>query len=108
MSEHEVKSKGVHVKLDRDTHTAFKTRLVQHGVTMQDAFEEFARQVGLGNLSANRLIVKLIRDRVRAELAEVGLKPMGQVRKPKYLGELDNDGLYDLINEEEEAADEAV
>lgn len=108
MSEHDVRCKGVHVKLDKETHTGFKTRLVQHGVTMQDAFEEFARRVAEGNVSANRLIEKMIRERVRAELAAVGLKPLKHDRRPKYLGELDHDGLYDLINEGEEKDNDEV
>jgi hypothetical protein len=96
------RSKGVHVKLDKETHSNFKTRLIQHGVSMQEAFEEFARLVGTGSLSANRMLETLVRTRVKAELATVGLKPMGRKRKPRFLGELDQDKLYDLINEGEE------
>ena len=103
----DVRSKGVHVKLDKETHTDFKVKLIQHGVTMQDAFEEFARQVAMGNLSANRLIERFIRERAKAELASVGLKPMGRT-KQRFLRELDQEKLYDLINEGEEEVDEAV
>lgn len=99
----DVKCKGVHIKLDKETHLNFKLRLARHDLTMQDAFEEFARQVGLGNLSANNLLEKLIRTRVRAELATVGLTPFSPGRKGRASRELNPDMLYDLISEGDEA-----
>jgi hypothetical protein len=97
----DVRCKGVHVKLDKKTHMNFKMRLVQHGLSMQEAFAEFARQVGNENLSANRLLEKLLRERVKEVLKDAGVKPSRR-RKPRYVTELDDDGLYDLINEVED------
>lgn len=104
MSENDVRCKGVHVKLDKQTHANFKTKLIQHGVTMQDAFEEFARLLGSDNVSANRMMERFVRNRVRQELASMGVDP---VKRSKHVNELDHETLYDLINEEEES-DEGV
>jgi len=95
-----IKCKGVHVKLDRETHANFKMRLVQHGLSMQEAFEEFARLVGSGQPTANKMLERVIREHLKAELASVGLKPLKKSRR--YLGELDPDKLYDLINDGED------
>jgi hypothetical protein len=100
MAAPDIRCKGVHVKLDKETHANFKTRLIKHGVSMQEAFEEFARAVGADNLSANRLLEKMVRTKIKDELATVGLKAPSR-RKPRYLSELDDEKLYDLINEEE-------
>lgn len=98
MPENDVRCKGVHVKLDKQTHMNFKTKLIQHGVTMQDAFEEFARLVGSDNVSANRMMARLVREKIKHELASVGVKP---AQRGKRVNELDHETLYDLINEEE-------
>lgn len=95
-----IRSKGVHIKMDRETHMNFRIKLVELGLTMQEAFEEFAKMVGDGNLSANNLLQRFKREQVRAELATVGLQPLkNRNRKPRRLSELDAEGLYDLINE---------
>lgn len=93
----DVKSKGVHVKLDRETHYRFRTRLLQHDVTMQDAFEEFARLVGIENPAAVRMIERMVNERIKRDLDNVGIK--STKRKPRRLSELDNERLYDIINE---------
>lgn len=100
-----IKVKGVHVKLDRETHANFKAQLVHRGLTMQEAFEEFARLVGSGSISANNLLDRLIRMQVKEELESVGLtyKPN---RKPRRLSELDPESLYDLINEDEDVKED--
>lgn len=95
-----IRTKGVHVKLDRVTHANFKSQLAQHGLSMQEAFEEFARLVGSGSPSANNLLFRLIRSQVKEELESVGLKASPQ-RKPRRISELDPERLYDLISEEE-------
>lgn len=95
-----IRVKGVHVKLDRETHANFKSQLAQHGLSMQEAFEEFARLVGSGSPSANNLLIRLINSQVKAELATVGLKPTPK-RRSRRISELDPERLYDLINEGE-------
>ena len=98
-----VRSKRIQVKLDRATHADFKAQLAQHGLSMQEAFAEFARQVGSGGLYANNLLIRMIKTQVKEELATVGLKPMAMPRtKVSRLPELDSEQLYDLINEVDE------
>lgn len=96
-----IKCKGVHVKLDRLTHAQFKARVAQHGLSMQEAFEHFARLVGADSASANNLLSSLMRNRVKQELAQEGLKPL-KVNRRQGFNELDPDKLYDLINEVDE------
>lgn len=100
MKSESIKNKGVHVKLDKETHANFKSQLAQHGLSMQEAFEEFARLIGSGSASANNLLIRLLRREVKEELATVGLKPSSQ-RTTRRISELDPERLYDLINEEE-------
>lgn len=96
------RAKGVHIKLDHDTHKRFKLNLVNQGLTMQDAFEEFARLVGEGNPTAIAILNRMIKDRVKTELMSVGLVPGPDRPKAKMLGELDSDRLYDLIKDPDE------
>lgn len=103
--EEDVRCKNIHVKLDRVTHTQFKAGLVIHGVSMQEAFEEFAKRFAAGERSAVRLIERMVRERVKSELSGTGLKP--GLRRRRILNELDHDTLYDLINEGEQDTDEA-
>lgn len=93
-----IKCKGIHIKLDRETHARFKVRLVGHGVAMQEAIEEFVRLVGNGDLRANGIIERLVSDKVKAELESVGLKA-DRKRRRRQVNELDDDALYGLINE---------
>jgi len=99
--EEAIRSKNVHVKLDRLTHAEFKAGLTKIGASMQEAFEEFAKCFVAGDKSALRLIERLKRQQIKDELSVVGLKP-GLGRKRRVLDELDPETLYDLINEEEE------
>ncbi len=98
----EIRSKNINVKLDRLTHAGFKSNLVQLGVSMQEAFEQFAICIAAGDKSAVRLIDRMKKQRIKDELAEVGLKP-GVGGKRCAFDELDPDLVYDLINEDETA-----
>jgi len=91
------RTKGIHVKMDRETHAYFKARLAHLGLSMQEAFEEFARLVGSGSLSANRMMETLVKRRVNEEIREAGVRPIKHSRR--RVRELDTDTLYDLINE---------
>lgn len=101
------KSTNVHVKLDKLTHTRFKSTLVEMDASMQEAFEWFAKCVAEGNRSAVRLVEQMKRERARAVLEGTGLKP-GLRGRRRALNELDHDTLYDLINEEENDGEDAL
>ena len=74
---------------------------------MQDAFEEFARQVGAGNTAATAIVERTMRENVKKELALVGLERKfdePKSKKSKYsVNELSNDTLYDMISENDES-----
>ena len=98
--------KGVHVKLDRDVHKRFKMKLLEHGVSMQEAFEAFAKAVAAEKASAIAIVDRAVRDRAKAALAEFGLRPLKGMRPGTAVRELDADTLYGLINEEGDNVDE--
>lgn len=91
------RSTNVHVKLDKLTHTRFKSTLVEMDASMQEAFQWFAKCLAEGNRSAVRLVEQMKRERARAILAGTGLKP-GLRGRRRALNELDQETLYDLIN----------
>lgn len=98
-----LRNKGVHVKLDKDTHAEFKIRLLRSDLTMQEAFEEFAKQVAVGFPSAIRIIERLAMNKVKAELATVGLKRSGTRKRLRPMEATDHETLYELINEVEDS-----
>jgi len=101
--------KGIHIKLNRETHSLFKTMLIQHGLSMQEAFEEFARLVGSGNLTANALLSRYIRNKAKIELAEVGITISPRRKKMRITSELNDENLYGLISEgDDEPIEDAI
>ena len=83
--------------------------LIEHGLSMQEAFEEFARLVGSGNLTANAILSRYIRKNAKIELAEVGIKISPRRKKMRITSELNDENLYGLISEgdDEQAEDGA-
>ena len=85
--------KGVHIKLDKDVHAAFRKQLFDHGVSMQAIFNEFARLIGSGNRTALQLLNAFIKRRLQDEIEKHKL-PNAK------LDELDHEALYNMISEE--------
>jgi hypothetical protein len=100
-----LRPKGVHIKLDKSTHAHFKARLIHHNVSMQDAFETFAKLVAEGNHSANAIVERFVRMKIKEELASVGLKFDRPIRKQRFVENIDTNGLYDLIDEADSNCD---
>jgi len=96
------RAKGVHVKLDRQTHINFRTKLLYHGVTMQEAFEYFARLVGSGSAAANALLDRLVIENVKEELNGTGLRAPSRHSIRHRVEDLDPERVYDLINDADE------
>lgn len=90
--------KGIHIKLDRQTHASFRIKLIDCGLSMQEAFEHFARLAGGGNPTALRMLNGLVRDKIKQEMATIGVKPYKPGTR-RRLNELDPEKIYDLINE---------
>lgn len=97
-----VRDKGVVTKLDRDTHMGFKMKLLLHDMSMQEAFEAFAIEVAAGKAYALRIIERRKLMQIKDELSKVGLSRDGTYyMKARRLSELDNETLYNLINEKD-------
>jgi hypothetical protein len=92
-----IDKKCIHVKLDKDTHSALRAKLFRHSVSMQDLFEECARMVA-SETSRGQAIVESIVNRKIKE-AMTGVKKKRSVT----VSEMDADTLYSLINEATEA-----
>ncbi len=85
--------KGVHIKLDKTTHTALRTKLFLHNLTMQEFFDEFAKAYVSGDVRATKIIDTMVLRSVQFHIE--GKK---EVRKEKRMSELDAEKLYDLIS----------
>lgn len=86
--------KCLHVRFRKEVHAAFRTKLFEYGLSMQEVLEEFARLVA----SEDPKLLKAIDDYARRKVQEKidMLKPKSR----QTVSELDKDTLYDLINEE--------
>jgi hypothetical protein len=89
--------KGIHVKLDKETHAQLRTKCFQYGLSMQEVFEEFARQLATDEFRAVRIVENLVSRKVQAQLDG---EPRRKRRRSQGVGELDQDTLYNLISEE--------
>ena len=87
--------KCVHVKLDKDVHAAFRARLFQHNLSMQEVFDEFAKLFVSDNRSAKHIVEHLVMRKVEEAIAG---KPKRQ--RDRGINELDHAALYDLIERE--------
>lgn len=90
----------MHVRFPKELHTAFKIKLFQNKVSMNDVLEEFARHY----VADDPKVCKIVDDMVRRKVQEQ-IKAMTEKREKKeptppkeLVGENDKDMLYDLIN----------
>ncbi len=92
--------KCVHLKLSKEVHSALRARLFMHGVSMQDAFDEFARQLVEGKKSASVILESLIDKKLKEAVAG-----KFQDSRNKKFSELDAEALYSLIDPHEKRAE---
>ncbi len=85
--------KGIHIKLDKATHTALRTKLFLHNLTMQEFFDEFAKAYVSGDARAVKII-----DTMVLRSMQFHIEGKKEVRKEKRMSELDAEKLYDLIS----------
>jgi hypothetical protein len=95
------KKKCVHVKLSKETHSAFRAKLFEYGLSMQEAFDEFACLVAQSDSPATRIIEKLNTRKLKEALRSAEEKKR---MKESSFGELDSDTLYSMISEGEAPA----
>lgn len=93
--------KCIHVKLDKDTHSAIRTLSFHKGISMQEMFEEFARSLTAGDKRAVGIIDKFILKKLNLP------KRLNRYRKKKAteLSDPDKQSLYDLIDDREDELD---
>jgi len=87
--------KCVHVKLEKETHAALRTVLFQQGISMQEAFDEFAKQASEGSANGKRIIEAVSERKLREAID--GRMSVRRKRNQGF-GELDSEALYNLIN----------
>jgi hypothetical protein len=90
--------KCVHIKLEKETHAAFRAYLFKRGISMQEAFDEFAKQVAEGLRSGTSIVEAVSRRKLKDAIEGRSSK---RRRKDKSFGELDSESLYHLINGQE-------
>jgi hypothetical protein len=83
--------KCIHVKLDKDTHSALRAKLFKHNVTMQDLFEECARMVATETGRGQSIIESIVNRKVKEAIA-------GKKKKEIIVSDMDADTLYSMIN----------
>lgn len=85
--------KCIHIKLDKDVHAAFRGKLFKHNLSMQEVFDEFAKQFVTDDTRAVRIVEQLVMRKVKEAIEGKPKKRDGSVN------ELDHDTIYDLIEE---------
>jgi hypothetical protein len=99
--------KHVHVGLELATHRAFRAKLLELGTTMQEVYEALAVAVAEGSPSMVAFVQRTVRNRIKAELAEAGLRPMkGMKPTQPRINDLDENVLYDMISEDPPEGDD--
>lgn len=108
--------KSIHLNIDKQLHAAFRSKLFFQDVSMQAAFEEFARAYVNDDVHAAAIMDGLVL-RVLGLKVEMGMSDAAvRAAENKRISELDVNSIYDLIDrgsdgsvtikEEGDAADE--
>lgn len=96
--------KGIHIKLDRETHTALRALTFQRGITMQDVFEEFATLLTSDNKRAIGILDSFILRRLNLPKRKSAYKKKKEVE----MSDPEKQSLYDLIIDENLGFDEGT
>ena len=87
--------KCIHIKLNKETHTALKILLFEKKMSMQEVFEEFAVHL-VEQTSSGKKVLKSVSNKKMEAFLE-GRKRL--IRKsPEKMGDVDIDSLYDVIS----------
>tara|TARA_Y100000310_G_scaffold336104_1_gene419792 strand:- start:320 stop:577 length:258 start_codon:yes stop_codon:yes gene_type:complete len=78
--------KSIHINLTTQTHTAFKVVAAKNQLSMQELFEEFARQVIEGDSG----MLKIVSDLKNRKTQKLGMK----------FAPTDKEGIFDTIQHE--------
>ena len=61
--------KSVHIHLEKKFHGAFRSKLLAHGVTMQDALEECAIRIAENDSYMEKMLNEIINKKTAGELS---------------------------------------
>lgn len=86
--------KCVHIKLDKDVHTALRSKLFKYNVSMQDLFNECAHLVAAGSTKGQTIVESIVKRKIQEAISGSKKK-----RKELVINEVDTDTLYSMINE---------
>jgi hypothetical protein len=87
--------KTVKVKLTKEVHSAFRGKVIERGMSMQEVFDELARLVAIGDHRLDVVLKEHAKRKVKLEYERL-LNP--KPRRQDHIGELDHESLYDMIN----------
>lgn len=90
------RNKGIHVKLEKNTHAALRGKLFYYDVSMQELFNEFANLIVTEHAGATSIIQQLVRKKIHNKIAELKTQ-----RIDKKFDVIDHDAIYDLIDDED-------
>jgi hypothetical protein len=91
-------NKSVHIKLKKEIFAAFRVKLFEMDLSMQEIFNEFAKQVANEDVKAMSFVNRYCRRRLKQQV--------GDLRVPDKKLKFDPDMIYDLIHEPDEEIDE--
>lgn len=86
--------KCIHIKLRKEVHAGFRTKLFKMGLSMQEVLDEFAALVATNDPRAIRIVELLVKKKIQNEIDGLIDKRNAKV------DELDHDTLYSMIDEE--------
>ena len=89
--------KGVHIKIRKDIHAHFRGEMFKMGLSMQEAFNEFALQVVEGTKSSKQILSVAALKKMKSSINESAEKSAKR-KKEKEINDFDIDTLYELIN----------
>jgi hypothetical protein len=88
--------KSIHVKLSKELHYSLREKLFRYGITMQDLFQEAARQALVEGPRSEKHLRRL----AKKKLVE-SLEKTSKAQKLR-LGELDSEMMYNLMEDSSE------
>lgn len=92
--------KSVHFKLDKEVHFALRGKLFKYNVSMQELFDEFARQVAADMPKARSILESIVNSKVKSVLSNPSTKR--RKKKKESFNEFDSETIYSMINESDD------
>lgn len=87
--------KTVKIKLTKDVHAAFRSKVITRGLTMQEVFDVVAQLIANDDHRLDGVLKEYAKRKVKLEYERLlNPKPINR----DHIGELDHESLYDMIN----------